>query len=436
MCRNLLMCALKFWIIFFEISKIETVSNESTSVSTINSTLPTLRTFSLFSERVTASPPEWRLFNPELENMEDYIKSSRKIRKYLASIKNEFKRFVIENQMKYCPYVNHCNVTVNAITDRMSCCEPCSCDRSCQTDKTCCPSVLNETEFVYDVNATIVFNGINMTSHDDGAEAEELVQPTCNLRHLTIRPSYEQKGFMAISDCPRHSDLELLYNCTRPYTDNMRMKDTLPAYSNNSVEIFRNKFCALCNGVDEKDILFFYSEISCANKDNLLTQITSEHDLVQLIFANEECDLQYGIQDERVKMKGCKYFITRCNVTASWKEYDIRLDLACNLYESKFRHNNYVFRNIFCALCNGITPQLVTCPIHNILATDIFSFSGLLNLDFDQGFSTTYLAQNRDNQGSSCGRNQLYDALTVSDRFFSAFFFMVIIKCYFAEKKV
>ncbi|XP_053380877.1 uncharacterized protein LOC128549001 [Mercenaria mercenaria] len=393
-----------FWIlfcIFCEIKVIETTSPNGSgitaTVKTLPPTLPMLTHFLTF--RTETFQPEINLYNPGIADMEYYMKTQKKVINYLAGFKNEFQRTIVETQMKFCPYEPLCNFTVNASTDKKSCCAPCLCN-NCETDRTCCPSVIDEKEFIFD-NSTGQF-----------PSTERHVEQTCILRHLTIRPSYEQKGFMAFSDCPMNTSSVLRYNCSRPYTKDLKINFSLPVFSNKSLLIFRNQFCAHCNGVAEEDIIFFHPVVSCETTE-LLSQASSEKEIIELIFANETCDLSFGFFDSRVQLQDCKYSISKCNVTGTWREYDIHLETACHLYESKFEHETYVFRNVFCALCNGMSLHTVTCEWFTTLKTDTFSFSGLLNLDFDQGFSTASLEESRLDQDSSCKTFQLYDPLTV-----------------------
>lgn len=361
---------------------------------------------------MTTEPQEQiNLFNPTLELMEYYIKTQKHAIDFLDNFENDFQRIIVETQLKFCPFVTLCNFTVGAQTDQSSCCEPCLC-RNCKTNKTCCPTIMEESEFVIPtLNATMQFDAGNNSLWS--TKGDRKLAPVCELQHLTVRPS---EGFLAISDCPRESDPLLKYNCLRPYTKNLGFGSVLPVFHNESLEVFRNKFCALCNGNDEDVLVYFQPLFSCANNTNMLRKFSSEMDIIDLVFSTEQCDIKFINLDTKVDLIKCKYHISRCNVTGSWTKYDVHLETACKTYRSLSMHKKLVFRNVFCAMCNGIDPQKVICDSVYTLNTDVFPFSGLLKLDYSQGFSTSYLEKGETLDDSSCTETQVLDKLTVCIR--------------------
>ena len=125
---------------------------------------------------------------------------------------------------------------------------------------------------------------------------------------------------------------------------------------------YRNKFCALCNGLVEYDILQSWE---------LLLQCTPfitvyGESLLERVVENR-CNIFFKAPNYARQPRKCipqMYKISRCNVTGLWPRYNETIDLACSAYVDSF---NATYKNIFCLMCNTETtdedfaPSLSNC---------------------------------------------------------------------------
>lgn len=50
-----------------------------------------------------------------------------------------------------------------------------------------------------------------------------------------------------------------------------------------------------------------------------------------------------------------------CNVTGLWRDYDSRIEWACQNYENPYNPDEEYYKNIFCYICNSQTPYPAQC---------------------------------------------------------------------------
>jgi len=122
--------------------------------------------------------------------------------------------------------------------------------------------------------------------------------------------------------------------------------------------LYRNRFCAICNGLVEKDLSFFETY---GNFISLLTDFTGTETLLDMVLKEKvypihfyNCDVKTGSYYSGVR---CSIAVSSCNQVGNWSEYDPDIERACHGYTNFFEgpvsgYRGY-FKNIFCYICNG-----------------------------------------------------------------------------------
>ena len=155
----------------------------------------------------------------------------------------------------------------------------------------------------------------------------------------------------------------------------------VPVTDASSNVVYRNIFCAHCNGItDSSDLRIWDFELGC---DDVL-QLPEKNILSKMEEFN--CSIMFNPPVD-LYLEYCSipsYSISRCNETGLWPVYDAMTDLACNAFMDPF---NFTYKNYFCYACNVRTPL----TIDELWCTDAWfdidigdftpSFSAILNLD-------------------------------------------------------
>ena len=113
---------------------------------------------------------------------------------------------------------------------------------------------------------------------------------------------------------------------------------------------YRNRFCALCNGLDETvplttwDIRIACDRILFASDPNFVLNIKQRY-----------CNLLFEFPKETATQTCVMppYTISKCNETKLWPIYDEAIDLACDAFLDPF---NLTYKNYFCYVCNTAEP--------------------------------------------------------------------------------
>ncbi|PIK58952.1 hypothetical protein BSL78_04119 [Apostichopus japonicus] len=156
-----------------------------------------------------------------------------------------------------------------------------------------------------------------------------------------------QLGYNVIGDCPRSTD-QVLYNlCTSKPSDSeyVKAETIIPAVDKNGF-VYRNIYCARCNGVKESDILMAEVNQYCdrCNGFRVLT-LLPEHKIRLL---EPDCALSTNFPNGS-RLRDCSdVLIQECSESFKWtKEREM-----CKRYISPVFHENVFFKNSHCAICN------------------------------------------------------------------------------------
>lgn len=307
----------------------------------------------------------------------------------VTNFTDDFQRHIVTTQLWKCPFVDLCKYghylpqELLPIFYEKSCCESCSCDiPRCLQYGSCCPDVINN----------------NLTF---------LQYPRCTT--LTTEPSWSlQKyyGVYAISDCSSN-DRELQKNCSQKYQDNLRsFYDILPCTSRLTSNVYRNKYCALCNGEQEQDLVFFQAQVA-GGKDWSFATLT-ESEVMKKALAEKDMLIDFVPSDSQTVAR-CKVLIDTCNVTGKWAKYDNLTERACRSYTSEIDG----YKNIFCMMCNGGSLNEFLCPTYRFLDYRSYSFSGMWKLESMAGLNKDQLSTGNEHEDEHCSSSQLYDVISV-----------------------
>lgn len=138
---------------------------------------------------------------------------------------------------------------------------------------------------------------------------------------------------------PGHSD-----SCKTPFVE------TVPVYSPETKYHYKNKFCALCN--DVQDTVPWPVKATCQAVLNYSKLLTSE-DFFLEAWQNPSCGL-FAVPPEGSEARECSHdsrMVSEC--PADWPDpSDVTY---CQKYIHPVSvHGDTTYRNVFCAKCNGI----------------------------------------------------------------------------------
>lgn len=332
------------------------------------------------------------------EDVENRLNSSYTV-DFLSTFRSGFERDMVYQQLKNCPLSPLCEFQLvdHYFAAGMSCCEPCTCDfPKCLQLGTCCLDILlRNTNIAKETDVRISDGSVNIP------------KPECLPLHLShnkiVGPTELLQGAFMYNTCPPETNQQLLHNCTRQYTNDLRhYRDTVPYMNKINGDVYRNIYCAYCNNVFDITLERAWVSLNC--NDQLYTG--SEHNTIEAAFEGTLCDLLF-ISHETFHFSYCTVSISKCNTTGQWQSFNPEVARACEIYSSPIWIQNESFENIFCAMCNGVEVESLLCSVGN---PDVrFSFSGLLKLEESKG---SLVNSHKDN---NCSDEQLYDYIFVSN---------------------
>ena len=213
-----------------------------------------------------------------------------------------------------------------------------------------------------------------------------------SIRHGCIEPAFQTTdkslysnedsfwGIWMVTECAKEVPDFLRELCENPEADDS-FKSLVPVST--KTVTYRNKFCALCNGVDFIATLFkWHLDIRCRSHLDMW-----DKNLMRKL-KESECEVIFKSPDE-VDTNKCEvvppYHISSCNVTGQWGVYDETTELACHSFIDPFDSK---YQNYWCYLCNTAVPQepeTMFCQTPDNVVSDIAPpFSALVDLDVIQ----------------------------------------------------
>ncbi|KAK3608628.1 hypothetical protein CHS0354_042625 [Potamilus streckersoni] len=258
------------------------------------------------------------------------------------------------------------------------CCQMCYCTKTCHLYDACCP------DLVHELPTRLSWENRLYTCHHP------------QMKPYGSSPVNSSSSWM-VTKCPTgYTNLTTISNC-EILQRSLSLEDYVPVTDANSGFSYRNKYCALCNNVNEVDWLYWIPIVKC---DDVFKQ--TSWSIVDDIWNSPLCNLVFNNPPGRIT-EYCHAVISECNITGRWRTYDPVVESACHAFTAVF---NSTYRNLFCFLCNGgievnACPD-VEFPLH------LYSFSAILNLQTDR-LVTVKDDVSGDTDIHRCINNQVYD---------------------------
>ena len=178
-------------------------------------------------------------------------------------------------------------------------------------------------------------------------------------RYGCVKPKYlRSKSDTDFLSALKNDAVWMITKCESTATDDEKELCENPASSdmidslvpvNYFGKIYRNIFCANCNGISNDPYLTNWRlEIRC---EETFYVFPPPEKLLQTI-KEERCNIFFRPPVTVFVGDACNeqvYTISECNVTGLWAEYNETVDKACNSYVDVF---NMTYKNYFCMLCN------------------------------------------------------------------------------------
>ena len=275
------------------------------------------------------------------------------------------------------------NSTTNAsqtyafpISITKSCCLPCVCEECAKGS--CCPGV----------------NNVSLTEQD----IQKLNQRVVGCVYPQVRSMQlgkkNTRKYLMINKCPPgFNDTETKYRCERFYNNidfsTMEPSDiqlVAPQSLRGSQKVFSNAFCAVCNGVGlgNDNLSPWAIALDCALTAKYTPQsVKTLADIPHVVDEYDQCNIVFKWDPKMGPMPfSCPEGIDRCNSTGNDVSYDAFTESACLSYTSIFA---YRYKNVHCALCNGLTRENYELNCHIFDGEISYGSSYADLLDFNEG---------------------------------------------------
>ncbi|CAL1538771.1 unnamed protein product [Lymnaea stagnalis] len=250
-------------------------------------------------------------------------------------------------------------------------CLPCDCEPSCYIYDTCCPTLTDGvlTQPVYSDSGHLPrperFVCKNFPSYSNFYAISD-----CSEDFLKSVDDYEETktrdGVTVSHDAKTPRDVAI-QQCEHPKTETM--DDVIPYLDLNYGIVFKNKFCALCNGyqivhrnnikndshVDRTKLADAWSlQVSCDHYQYLFN-ITSELEFFNTALNKNGCRIKYSSPKSNFPPKECQANMQVDLESTCVSSADTTVNENClNLSRRYLKVESY--RNIFCYLCAGSKP--------------------------------------------------------------------------------
>lgn len=380
------------------------ITYKNCTITTENTTDVAEEKFSdaLTKSLITSPQPEKdKMWTFEELLSQDFITyNTTKFKDQLDRFDNTFQRDIVSVQLRFCPYTKLCTVSslLNDVRPLMSipCCDDCSCDSTtCVRQNTCCPDIID-------------FGDVLHSKETKKTEAK--ITQSCV--HMTLKAS--DSPVFAFAKCPKSSSLYTA-KCDKTYTsDTDYLVDVVPCVSKVTKEIYRNRFCAYCNGLTDNDIEFFKPTLNCHHLP-AFEDVSEDHKLINALFSDPrymDCDIAFS-PNSAIKLSYCRNSIDSCNTTGLWTNYSSVVETACLSYRSLIQYGKKNYQNIFCVICNGFYEKAFQTycyiPDNFVGPPKPFAFSGIIYLEGGQMTEEAKLTSIE-----NCSLQQLFDKQKVS----------------------
>ena len=315
---------------------------------------------------------------------------------------------LIQTLSNACPYSRFCTRSPSkqfGYEGRMPCCKPCSCDQDCWMRDNCCPDQENRTDLP--------------------PPNQECISPFIFKSVLSAKTFDGRKDginfYYGINKCPaEYKNIDTVLNCKQPPFNDFH---NAVAVSDKSGRMFKNRYCAECNGV--KEYIPWTLELVCIGDT-----ISLDSGIVGLNLAsltNNFCHVYSKPPSEIIDTTfRCFHGIfDRCNVTGQWKTYDRQIELGCAwgtyLYYLQYMSGGVeIFKNPFCYMCNfDVNKHDVKSKMRDVCISDANEESrNVLFLSFTVTFDFVGIISDapdtEQTRAAACGKMEISDPYFVS----------------------
>ncbi|XP_054718269.1 uncharacterized protein LOC129227697 isoform X2 [Uloborus diversus] len=201
--------------------------------------------------------------------------------------------------------------------------------------------------------------------------------------------------------------------------------NNIPVTNPYSQKTYKSLFCALCNSENVTDLTMWQVMMDCSSLNDYMQMCTENRDFVlnNMVYISEKGLWGLWSWDSKSDWKfrylpihfhvppGLKDVVKHCrpnlisDCPTSWQ--DSRTRKLCKSYMGAIYINEEAYRNVHCAICNGVE-DLSNLSCHDsINATRLFksptmSFGLLLDIDLRHGDAVG-------NVDKTCGEEEVYD---------------------------
>ena len=243
-----------------------------------------------------------------------------------GKVTTEVKQLINALPTRYCPHTNLCqsNASLPLDDDSVSpCCDDCSCDNDCWKKDNCCPDKHNATN-----RSPII-------------ECQETL-----VKGTSKYPDFNT--YWVVKKCPETTtNTTLIKKCKGRLLSSM--DDYIWVSDPFSNQIYKNKWCAECHGINET--VEWRVGTECIDMLNGDFDFNDESRL-------DRCNLIVippGNKDTEINLCN-KPVISVGNKTGHWHHFNMSIVQACKALRQPFTVEHFVgksvYRNVFCAMCN------------------------------------------------------------------------------------
>uniref|UniRef100_T1J312 SMB domain-containing protein n=1 Tax=Strigamia maritima TaxID=126957 RepID=T1J312_STRMM len=166
----------------------------------------------------------------------------------------------------------------------------------------------------------------------------------------------DSRGLSAVAKCPKNfNDHSIRKQCenVKNLTDDPLLH--VPVFAWRHSALYRNVFCAVCNGVT--NVTFHKLHFLCAEHSKLRNGWQAAEEFVR---RPGLCSLEMELKDANLPVQQCirDKHCRQCpaNWASSGNAQEMALGWRCQHFYAPVAINGVCYRNDFCALCNGIVP--------------------------------------------------------------------------------
>ena len=109
--------------------------------------------------------------------------------------------------------------------------------------------------------------------------------------------------------------------------------DILPVTDRTTNITYINAQCAVCNDIDEDNLVFWNMEIACEERET--QEYRTETELIKFYGEISSCNPKFLLEESvEVKPDVCPPVIRKCNESGHWETFDHFISSACVFFEN------------------------------------------------------------------------------------------------------